>query len=220
MFLTGCLFILDKISLAQSSPEMFITWESSNYAPNNYKGKILPIESSVVSASVLVIDNGKIADLSRAEIRWFSERKLLGSGVGLTGIKFEIPINAISSARIEAEIINYKGGATLEDFIRIPIARPEVVIEASGQLSEKIIIAGINTIKALPYFFNINSLEQLSFTWEANNQEIKEQGKTGETLELDITDGAGNLLNLGVKARNNIKNIEFARSLLNLEIKE
>ena len=200
------------IANSQTAPEFLITWKASPYVPSDYQGKILPTRESVINISFDVIDSGKIADLSRNEIRWKSGGKIINSGIGSKNSSFVISKIAVDELRINITILNSKG-RDLNKSISIPIADPEVVIQQIGPAS----------FEAKPYFFNINNVSLLNFDWTANGEKPAGSPKnpnivTIENLTETIKTSLGIKLNLGVKATNILNPIENAVGKLIINI--
>jgi len=197
---------------AQTATEFLVTWKASAFVPAGYQGKILPTRESVINISFDVIDSGKIADLSRNEIRWKSGGKIINSGIGSKNSSFVISKIAVDELRINITILNYKG-LDLNKSISIPIADPEVVIQQIGPAS----------FEAKPYFFNINNVSLLNFDWTANGEKPAGSPKnpnilTIENLTETIKTSLGIKLNLGVKATNILNPIENAVGKLIINI--
>ncbi|HEY4475408.1 MAG TPA: hypothetical protein VJB92_01665 [Candidatus Paceibacterota bacterium] len=202
-------FSLVQKNSAASEPELMLTWQALNYAPPGYQGKNLPIRNSPVEAALTIIENGKPANLSNQEIRWFVDRNLEQSGIGLTRFPFAVPRLASSGVPLKVSVINYKG-ADLEKSVLVPVAKPETIITTGA--ADKKIIAGINLIEALAYFFNVKNINQLLFTWSANNEETNGASDTPNFLELDASQGGpGAEVKLSVSVVNKNDALEGAK---------
>ncbi len=209
--------LLAKAALSQTNLELLISWQAKNYVPSAYVGKVLPIANTPVIMALELIDNKKIADISKKEVRWFANNQLIQSGIGLKNITFIIPTTRSGDENIKAVVINYRG-TNLEKSIIIPVVNPEVVINAP--YPDKKITSGINTFIALPYFFNVNSLANLAFTWLANNQQVTDTNGNPDILTLDTTGGlSGNQIIVSVTAANINNDLELAKQISILEIK-
>ena len=211
--------------------DFIISWRAVNYVPADFNGKILPSKNSPIQISfdILDLDNGKFVDIAQQQIEWYLNDKLLKSGIGLKSISF--PANSRYEHPIEIVIPNYnddkynKGGyngAELNAVTSIPAASPKIVINAP--YPNKTIPIGENLFQALPYFFNINTLNQLKIGWnidgteyyndQANRQDILNlstdtQGQAAEGANISIQASAQNILN----------QLELAKDYINLDIK-
>src|ERR1700722_2024154 len=83
-------FALRTHAQTATQPQFLITWSASDsYAPQGYDGKILPNQESPITASLVVIANGKPANLSGQTISWYQSDAFLGGGVGAQSITFQ-----------------------------------------------------------------------------------------------------------------------------------
>ena len=72
-----------------SSPQFLVTWKTSgSYIPSFYLGKALPTYGSQITASLELVSQGKILDLSNQTIYWYLEDNLVGGGVGVQQVTF------------------------------------------------------------------------------------------------------------------------------------
>ena len=203
-FILGSLFLI-RYSQSQTNPDLMITWRANNYVPSNYEGKILPTPEASVNVSLEIINNGRMADISKNEIRWLVNSELK-SGIGLKNIEFSVD-RFKNPQKIRVTIMNFNG-SNLEKTIFIPVAEPETVITG-----------GPNTFQALPYFFNINNLQQLSFIWSANGLNTEGQADNPDILNLDTSQlPAGAIVNLRVQIQNSLKPLEISSQKLSYKL--
>ena len=177
----------------------------------------MPISGTSVAIALEVNDNKKIADVSKNEIRWFSNNQLIASGAGLKNIIYTVPSTAAGDTAIKVVIINYRG-ANLEKFSAIPITNPEVVIESP--YPEEEISKAVSVFRAVPYFFNVVSLENFVFTWLANNQPATDAVGNSNILTLD-TNGSqtGDQVIISVTTTNTKNGLESAQKTSVLKIR-
>lgn len=149
---------------AQSKPEIFSTWTTSSYAPNDYTGKVLPSVGSTIRVSFEAVSGGKVLNLSKQMVYWYLNDNLAASGEGVQDISFKAVQGGVLNVRIQASspagIINHS--------ISIPVIEPEVAIKspAPGGL-----VSGNNfQLEARPYFFNVGDISGLDFTWKVNGK--------------------------------------------------
>jgi|SRR3989344_1659217 len=161
------------IANSQAAPEFLITWKANSYVPSEYQGKALPIADSIINIGLDLMVGGKIVDLSKNQVQWTLNGKLTDSGLGLKNLN--VRLNKLSNTNLNLIIkINYKG-SELNKFVVIPVAEPEVVIKTINK----------STLKANPYFFNVQNLNQLSFNWSVNNQKPVGKPKLPNILEIE-----------------------------------
>lgn len=185
------------ITFAQVLPEFLISWKANNYAPSEYQGKILPVKGATINVSMELVEKGKLANLSAYEVRWFVDDELQTAGFGMKNFNFEVDtFTGKSSILVKADVINYRG-TNLEKRILIPIAEPELTITRLNK----------NTFKALPYFFNVSTINDLNFIWSINNVSTSGLVEEPDFLSLDlakINAGTSLVLNLLVENPENL----------------
>jgi hypothetical protein len=149
----------------QIQPELLITWQASSYAPPGFRGKILPTIYSSVAASVELIDNGKIVDISNQPIYWYLDGDLIQNTTGVQRVVF--PVNAFpgNTLALRVELPNYQGQSILKT-AEIPTTKPAVVIDAP--FPEKRVASTAVQVAARAFFFNVRSLNALVFDWSVN----------------------------------------------------
>ena len=198
---------------AQTNSQVLITWQAQNFVPAEYPGKILPSPGTNIKLGLEVIKENKLQDLSKINIRWYLDGKLLTQGLGLKETNFFVNKGATYSHFVRAVIIDKQEISGTAD---IPIINPRVVIESPSPDSNSIPL-GKNIFQALPYFFNTANLQELIFNWSVNNQTIKGTN----LLELEITSPIplNQNLNIKVTAQNLNNDLEFASKEINLNAK-
>ena len=148
-------------------PQVVITWQAQNYTPSEYPGKTLPAGNSRVVASVSVMENGKVSNLSNQQVYWYLDDEFLRGGVGLQDISFRVDKLATESIGLRVKLPDY-GPNLLVKTIEIPIAHPEIVVQSPFVGSE--FSSSDFTLQATPYFFNISDPLFLKFSWDVNGQ--------------------------------------------------
>jgi hypothetical protein len=154
---------------AQSiSPEFLVTWKAAGtYIPSFYQDKALPTYGSNITASLELVSGGKILNLKQQTIYWYLNDTLIGGGTGIQKVTFPPFGEPPTLLTLKVELPSYNGNF-LVHAIQIPMIQPEAVIYApypGGDVSESPV-----TLKALPYFFNVSSPDNLSFSWSVNGQ--------------------------------------------------
>lgn len=150
-----------------SVPKLFLTWSSNTYVPPGFAGKIMPTANSQITASVELIDGGKIIDLSRQNVYWYVNNNFLSGGIGLQSVTFRAPEAAGGMLPFRVEVPDYSKGDQLKT-IEIPIVRPEAIIEMpfpSGKFSSSPL-----QLIGQPYFFNADTVSKLIMNWNVNGQ--------------------------------------------------
>ncbi|MBI2033499.1 MAG: hypothetical protein HYT13_00130 [Candidatus Liptonbacteria bacterium] len=202
----------------RTEPQIFITWSTKVYVPSDFPGKAFPSAMSPIAASVFVVDNGKVADLSRQIIYWYLDDELISNSVGVQSVRFiaKDVIAGIQSLRVQFP--NYKNDILIKT-VEIPIVSPEAVIELP--LKDNNFSSQRLDMKGKPFFFNVPIASRLTFLWSVNGQKAS---STKNQDELNINFGSepalGSIFNVDLIIRN-VQNIqEFARKNLVLTFKK
>ncbi len=146
---------------ASLAPSLIITWKAHNSVPKSYLGKSLPIGKTLISAALQLVENNKLVDLSKNEVRWYMDNRLENSGTGLTNVSFSAPSLIDGSFLLRAVVLNYNK-KELNQFLTIPITRPEAVIDGADP----------NHLRPISYFFNIPSNGKLKIDWGEDKKYI------------------------------------------------
>lgn len=150
---------------SSGNPDFLITWRAQSYAPPSYRGKALPTTGTPVVVSFELVGQGKIVDLSKQPVYWYLDNEYLNGGNGVQTAAFNVVFPMIGSQEIRIEIPDFNG-VDLSKRIVIPVANPEAVIEApfpNARFSGTAL-----QLVGQPYFFNIQHLSDLTFTWSVN----------------------------------------------------
>jgi len=196
---------------AQATPQFLVSWQAESYVPSWYQGKVLATKGSAIKVSFELIDNGKIADLSKKKVRWYINDKLVqneNKGLGLKSYSFIADDYPGQDTEIRITIVDYKD-EVLDKIIVIPIVSSEAVIDAPYTNRE--IKSGRNSFFAYPFFFNIKDLNKLSFEWLVDNQ-AAEAGDNSAILDLNVDSLApkGFEINVKLTIKNLLDELSFA----------
>lgn len=203
-------------ALAQSpSSQIILTWQASNFYPSNYLGKAAAAPNSLLTVSVSLVQDGRLQDLFQTSINWYIDGQFLNRGVGLHTISF-INQKLRGDSYFIRVLVTLKDGDRLEKVLSIPTKEQKVVIETPfphNTLSQGETVI----IKAMPYFFNVQTFNNLSFFWDVNNK--NQENERGNRLSLQIG-SSPSLINKAVLVSVSVGNsnnfIESARSYVRL----
>jgi len=199
--------------IAQTTPEILISWKASNFVPASYLGKIYPTKDSIVEVGVDLLNGNTLIDLSKVEVGWFLDGRFLNSGVGLKHIRFQTTKGNNNDHALRVTLL-YQGN-DLGQSITIPIVSPEVVIDTASP-TNAINIPTI-TFRGLPYFFNVQDIQKLNFQWSVNNETIAGNKDNPDFLKLQIPTVAKNKpLSLSLSIFNQLNSLEFGSRVLNI----
>ncbi|HXF44231.1 MAG TPA: hypothetical protein VNK70_02080 [Candidatus Paceibacterota bacterium] len=166
---------------AQSPTQVIITWQAINFYPADYKGKAAVTPRTPVAVAAEVLKNGKLLDLKKSNFTWLLDEKLLGRGEGLKETSFTAkkPAGDSHLLRLTVKFEN----ESFEKAVRIPVERPRVVVK-TGLAKNTVEPGGKINLVAIPYFFNVSSLDGLNFSWEINDEKIV--GPSSNQLTLNV----------------------------------
>lgn len=215
-------FLFFNFANAQITASQFlVSWQAKTYAPSWYQGKFFPVKDASVGISFELIDNGKIADLSKEKVRWYVNDKLEKNeenGLGIKSINFSTRDYPGQTTEVRIEIFHYKNGDVLGKIIEIPSVRPELIVDlpyADNQIG-----VGQSIFRAFPFFFDINGLDNLSVEWSAMGRQSEGSGNPWQlNLNIDQKAPKGMEVGLSVSVKNLLKELEFASKSMKLVIK-
>lgn len=153
---------------AQSISQPVISWQANNFFPSDYVGKALPSTGTRVSLSVMVIKGAKVLDLSGARIFWYVDEKLISREDEPT-VAFAVTKRGGDSHFVRV-VVESKDGK-FENSTRVPVVRPSLAVgipypnNTVPQNSEL-------RLRAIPFFFNVSSLDGLKFSWRVGEERI------------------------------------------------
>lgn len=202
--------VLLKNSFAQQTQnDIIISWQAYNFVPYFFRGKILPTTGSSVYASVDLIQNNKLVNLSKSKIYWYLNNELISNSVGAQKINFIAPS---SNVNLRVELPDFG----LLKTITIPVVKPKIVINAP--FPQKEIKTNYFELNAMPYFFNIpnNDLDFLDVVWKINGRLQKPSAESLFKIKVNITDEFVKDLIVEVSAQNTENPIEWAYKKVNL----
>lgn len=184
------------IGTVQAETEFMTSWQAKTYVPEWYTGKVLPTYQSFITVGFDLIEDGRVANLSKTAVRWYVDGKLVknetnGLGIRQIGVFNKKYGGAISNVRIS--IPDYKG-SLLEKSIDIPIKSPEVVIDVP--YFQKKVARGTSTFYAWPFFFNVLTANNLNLQWTVDGSELQ----TGKADASSLRFTAGSDVNTGSKS--------------------
>jgi hypothetical protein len=202
---TACFGVLLFVSVqtihAQTSPQFLVTWKASNsYIPSFYQGKALPSYGSRITASFELISNGNVVDLRSQTIYWYLDQILVGGGTGAQQVTFSPLGTPPDSLSLSIQLPSYNGSLLIHT-VQIPFVNPGAVIYAPYPGNN--FSANPLVLKAIPFFFNASSSNQLVYSWSVNSQT---GSNTENPQEADIILPSGMSSGSSLDISLNIKN--------------
>ncbi len=198
---------------ATSPPQLLFTWRASTYAPADFRGKLLPVGGSRITASFEVVDRGQLVNLSKQLITWRLNNKFMTRGLGIQTVNFrlaDIPLETVESVQIQ--LTDYKNSPLLYS-ASIPVASPQAVIEWPSPLPQFSNIPF--QVRARPYYFNVTNAQKLTYSWKVNGK-APEGAETPDLLTVNLNQNSpsGSLLNIGLTIGNPANPLEQAAKSL------
>lgn len=221
IILISTFLFLNFAGAQTAAPQFLVSWHSKNYSPSWYQGKVFPTKGSSLEVSFELIDNGKIADLSKEKVRWYVNDDLIKNeenGLGLKSVNFSTRDYPGRITEIRIEIFHYKEGDVIGKIIEIPSVRPEIVLASPYPNNE--IGVGLSIFKAFPFFFNVKNLDDLSIEWLAMGQRSEGSGNPWQlNLNIDQRAPKGTEIGISVSVKNLLEEMEFAGKNIKLRVK-
>ncbi len=220
--LTAFLVILAAATAgAQSSPgnsySTIITWSSSGYSPSDFPGKVLATNGSSISLSLIVLNNGKVVDLSNDPVLWYLDQNFLDGGVGQQQASSKVTQTAGGSHFVSVQV-QMPDGTTISGSENIPITSYKAVIDApypNGLIPANSTI----NLSLIPYFFNVSSFNDFSFSWTINGSQ-QASGGSDNTLSLNVgNQPSGQSVSIGASVGNINNPYELASPQTTLYVK-
>ncbi len=194
---------------AASNVQVVITWQANNYFPAGFEGKSLPAPYAQVVASVELLEDNKLADLSQATVNWFVDDKFQKSGVGLKTFSFYTQQEDSGYVSVRA-VIELQGGGGARGSLQIPIVAPTLVLSYAAP-SNSVAANSSVTLAAIPFSFNVSSPSDLTFFWTINGAQSNVSGNTVK-LQLGAPTPLDRLLQISVSAQNNKNPLEIGKT--------
>lgn len=197
-----------------------VSWKSSSFIPSTYEGRALPIKNSMVDIGFDLVDStGKFIDISKQKVQWNINHEVYQTGVGLKKIK--LFISNSDQDVVEILISNYtdskyKTPSEISQFVTLSAFSPKAIIHTSDPY--RALHAGENRIVAIPYFFNVNSINNLLFNWKIDGKKIN---NNLNLLSINIPENtvANNYSGVNLFVQNTNDAFEFAEKTFNFDIK-
>ncbi|MDI6820617.1 MAG: hypothetical protein QMD65_00350 [Patescibacteria group bacterium] len=177
-------------SQTESQGEIIFTWQTKNFYPADFKGKSLPVQNSFVDISLELLKNSKLQDLSLADITWFLDEKVINRGTGNNETSFIVKKADSDSHFIRVAV--KLGNDLHESSMRLYVSKPKIAITTNPFPNSFVPPGAELTLQAIPYFFNINNIQDLLFFWQINSE--KTSGSSGLTVSFPEELSENNIL--------------------------
>jgi len=211
-----CLLAVGPVQSQTPEIGITLTWSTDTYAPPGYSGKALPARGSVIE-TVANIDSRTI-NPEELDYQWFLNHRLqkAASGPGKQVFKFNIGNVINREHSVKAEIRNIQGELLASSaYLSIEVRQPEIIFEAettrleSIDLTQRYLVSAEQEVnfRAIPYFFNIDQIEELNFDWQIDEKKAtqldQENGSLFSLKVGQIAESIEKKISLWVKNKNN-----------------
>lgn len=222
-----CLVSLNSAQSQNSEIGVTLTWSTDTYTPPSYLGKPLPVRGSIIE-TVANIDSQTI-DPEELNYQWFLDHRLqeATSGLGKQAFKFNIGDIINREHSVKVEIRNRQGellGSSA--YLSIEAQKPEIVFKAeatrleSVDLKQRYLVSAEQEVNfiAIPYFFNIDRIEELDFDWRIDEKKATQLGQNNYNLLRlkvgQIAESIEKKISLWVKNKNNLLQQSQAKAIV------
>ncbi len=199
---------------AQTNSELLLTWEAQNYAPPEYIGKRLATPGSVIAVSAELVAGGKLQDARRSDFSWYVDGALFRKGAGAKEISF--PAKKSYGNEYLVRAITKSEGKSVEGTLRIPVSRPEVIIQHA--YPNNIIPGGEARLRAQPYFFAVSSPDLLRVAWSL--QDVLQNTLSGiQDFVFDSSARRGQEVRVSARITNPSRITEWREGVVKLNVR-
>ncbi|MFA5776805.1 MAG: hypothetical protein WC988_04620 [Patescibacteria group bacterium] len=193
-------------SATNSDSQIIFTWETGNFYPADFQGKPLPTPGSSVAISAEVIKSGKLSDITSSDITWYLDGDFMRKGSGEKKFSFMAKRNNSGKHTVRVKIQTSE--SSLDYSINIPVTDPLVVVE-TPYLGNVVPAGGQIILKAVPYFFNNSSINQLLFMWQIGNVVEKHLGDNVILLNIGTPQTSGQKIFITTSVQNQDNLLEY-----------
>jgi len=199
------LLLVATASAQTVSPQVILTWHANNFYPADYEAKPLATPNTPISVSVAVIKNSKLLDLSQATIMWYVDENLVNPGTDPEEITFTATKSAGDAHFVRVKVITQTD--SYDGSINVPVVNPQIILPVPYE-NQTVPAESTVSLQAIPYFFNVSALQDLSFFWKVNDQDI-----SGNDNQLALQTGSshGQTLQVNLLAQNQKNQLEYSR---------
>lgn len=203
-FLAGVFIAMPAHAQFEHNETIYVdlAWTCNGYTPVNYEGKSLPIRGSLVTVSAMPYFkiNNQLVQSNKLNYKWFLDDEIISSN---NIPEFSFITTKFRSYTHEVRVIVSISDESVssQEWIAIKIYNPEIQVyeyDGAAQVNLKKgvgseILTSANSTSALaaiPYYFNISNLQELSYNWAMQGTQIINQlTELPQVIELKIGSG-------------------------------
>lgn len=221
----------DTLNLTVSDVDL--TWVADSQAPANYRAKLMPTQNSfvIISALPFIYAPGTITRMSSNNLvyNWTVNDKLdpENSGVGRSSYVLRASNFFGNPYQVRLEIKTVSGAVSLNKFLTIPIARPQILLYVYDPESGQplgIALKSLTTkpmnlsLIAQPYFSTVTS-NNFKWQWSVNNAAVGGETEKPWLATLNLANFGQLSAQIKVVATNPNNDLESGQSTIDLEVK-
>ena len=180
-----------------------ILWEAQTYTPKHYKGRALPVDSSIVRAIALP-HFGRDINPQDLIYNWYKGSRFLTrqSGRGKNTLITDSP-GLYDDYNLIVEVTDTQGRVLGQNGVRITATEPELIFYNTSPLLGTIFQSALSaniaqqqkverSLIAIPYYFSITTERELSYTWRISGAQYIQEGAPNN-ITITNTDTRANI---------------------------
>ena len=190
LLLISCCLFFNPSQGKDAKIKTNLTWSTNTYVPFNYSGKALPVPGSLVEVTANLEERPSI--IRKLDFYWFLNNQLQNQAYskGKHTFKFLVPSSGSRTLSIKLEVKD-QGKLVVSKKLSIKTVAPQVIIYSKQNSflaikDHKIPNHQQVKFEAIPYFFNIQNLNNLDYQWTLNNKKADEFDQSPNILTLGI----------------------------------
>ncbi len=197
-------FALPALAQFERNADIYVdlAWTCNTYTPVNYEGKALPIKGSLVTVSAMPYFkiNNQLVQSNKLNYKWFLDDEIISSN-NLPEFSFITTKFRSYSHEVRVIVSTPDESVSSQEWIEIKIYNPEIQVYEYTDAAQVNLTKGVGAelftyannspaLAAVPYYFNISSLQELSYNWAMQGTQIVNQlTELPQIIELKIGSG-------------------------------
>ncbi len=190
--------------------EVFFIWQAGAYTPPFYRGKALPTLGSPIKLQAVadISDaNGNLAPGNLSYV-WTIDGRRLSDRSGPGRDTLILSLDSVKGEKIGVSVSDPASNLTAENTIVFNVNRPEIIFYEDRPLSGVFYATNLTgetqikeselSVKAVPYFFPLTTIKELSYKWQVNGQPIETSSSNPGLVILRPKDGTEGISRLSL----------------------
>lgn len=214
-------FSLLSITPVQSqtpTAEITLTWSTNTCVPLDYPGKALPTGKSAIEVIAILDWTTGQKQINSQELiyNWFLNDSIQkeASGRGKDFFRFNLKESSTKRYAVQLEVKNKQEDLiAASSYLYLRPVQPEIIIQSENS-NYQVSANQQKEFIAQPYFFNIQSPDELNYSWSLDGETAEQAGQSHPNmLTLEIGQVAQSVKqNLAVWAENKNRPLEKAQA--------